>query len=299
MKILGVDTDAVDSGFSPPSAGRTMILDGDSLCYVVAAQCAKLDTAIRRFKQGVLELMFITKCSSARIHLTAHDSAKFGRYRVIATKPYQGNRNGKSKPALLEAVREAAANPKNWLPNTEVFLHRDVEADDACMRDSYELMQHGVLVSEDKDLRSTPYPWYDSDLAKVDTLPAPHWVELGSTKGGKLKLIGRGHQFFWAQMLAGDTADNVRGLQKYNGRDIGAAQAVKVLSTCNTLYATVNTVLDLYRAIDQNPIPEGWLLWLQRSHDDTFVKYLQQQELTPENKAFIKDCLEREWYWEE
>src|SRR5690606_41907249 len=52
---------ALTPQFEGAKRGRTLILDGDGLCYVVAATVKTLPTAIRHFQQRVLELMFLTR----------------------------------------------------------------------------------------------------------------------------------------------------------------------------------------------------------------------------------------------
>ncbi len=282
--------------FGGMDPGKTLILDADSACYVIAARVKTIPTAIRHFQMAVLERMFLTGCGTAICHLTASDSLKAGRGDIIAKKPYQGNRTGKAKPSLLEPIRQAVADESNWLPEFRVEYHRDLEADDACMMDAYRLGEYGVMSSDDKDLRLTPYPYYEKSKGKV--MPSAGfgsvWPE--RTDGGTLKLVGQGVMFFWAQMLMGDNADNVLGLRRYKGGLIGPAKTFEVLGKLNTETAVANFVIDAYKQIDQNPLPEGWLMWLLRWPGDNFWKYLESIELTVENKTFLQSCLTREWF---
>lgn len=39
-----------------------------------------------------------------------------------------------------------------------------------------------------------------------------------------------GHKWFWLQMLQGDTADHIPGLEKYEGKDCGAVTAATLLA---------------------------------------------------------------------
>ena len=130
MLIQGIDVDSLPDQFEGYVQGRTLVLDGDGPCYVISSTVKRLDTAIRNYQQYILTQLFLTKSQDCRIHLTAKDSTKAGRYNVKAIKPYQGQRKGKDKPALLEPLREAIALPQNWLPEFEVLLHRELEADD-------------------------------------------------------------------------------------------------------------------------------------------------------------------------
>ncbi len=227
--IQGIDTSALADQFQSAVPGRTLIIDGDGPCYVAAATVKRLDTALRNFQQEILKRMFLAGASDCRIHLTARDSDKHGRFRVKAGKPYQVNRKSKSKPPLLEPLRELVADNSTWLDDYSVLLHRELEADDGMIQDAYRLGDNGVICSEDKDLRMTPYPYYEIDRGQVQPGQPVGWVSIKHTPSGTPKLTGQGPLFFWAQMLMGDTADNVQGVARYNGKLCGAVGAFDVL----------------------------------------------------------------------
>jgi hypothetical protein len=294
MVINGIDVTLLPKQFAG-ARGRTLIIDGDGPCYVAAATVKRLDTALRRFQQHVLTRLFLTKAERASIHLTAHNSQKAGRFKVRGVQPYQGNRTSKTKPPLLEPLRQLVAQRENWLEEYDVKLHYALEADDGMMIDSYNLGEHGVIDSEDKDLRMTPWQWYDSKMNKV-LPPEPFgWLQPSCMPSGTAKLIGRGPLFFWAQMLMGDQADHVRGLLKLGNSKVGPALAYETLRHTQSEQEAANVVLDAYRAINQNPLPEGWMLWLLRTHDDTVLRYLRGLALTDENAAFIDRMDNEDW----
>lgn len=296
-KGLKFSPDSLPDQFGGAVAGTTLILDGDSACYVIAATVKTIPTAIRHFQMEVLKLMFLTKTEDARVHLTASDSLKAGRGLVLASKPYQGNRTGKAKPALLEAIRQAVSMPENCLPEYTVELHRNLEADDACIMDAYRLKDKGVLCSADKDLRLTPYPYYKRSTGQVMAGVGFGFLELEYTPAGQVKMGGLGRKFFWAQMLMGDAADNVRGLESYNGKPIGVVNAFELIGAEGADESEIaNTVLDLYARVDQNPLPEGWLMWLLRTPDDNFWKYVTSLNLRPEIREYLEYCAQKKWF---
>lgn len=295
MIINGVDTNAVADQFAGLHTGITLIHDGDGDCYVAAATAKRLDTAIRNFQQAILKRMFMVRAQDAKIHLTARDSDKHGRFRVKASKPYQGNRTGKAKPALLEPLREAVADNSTWLQEYDVVLHRQLEADDGMIQDAYTLKEFGVISSADKDLRMTPYPYYEEARGQVMPSQPVGWISIKHTEGGNAKLTGQGPMFFWGQLLAGDTADNIRGIQKLDGKLCGIDGAYNALKDCITINDAANIVLDGYRKINQNVIAEGWLLWLTRWENDNVINYLHELDLSPANKDFVIDCSMRDW----
>lgn len=298
MIVQGVDLSALPDQFGGYTPGRTLILDGDGPCYVVAATVKRLDTAIRRYQQDMLKYLFLTNSERARVHLTAHDSAKANRHYVNAVKPYQGQRKGKDKPSLLEPLRQAMADRSNWLPEFEVFYHRELEADDGMMHDAYFFKENGVIRSEDKDLRMTPYPYWDIKTGRLMQGEPVGWLEMEYTPSGTAKCVGQGPVFFWAQMLMGDTADHIQGILRYGGQLCGPKKAHDVLVPLIHLGidAVANHVLDHYRAIDQNPIAEGFLLWMQRWPGDSVLQYFSELSLTDANRRYIHECYSRNWF---
>lgn len=295
MIVQGVDLSTLGSQFENRVQGRVLILDGDGPCYVAASQVKRVDTALRHFKQIVLKEMFMANAEFCHVHLTARDSFKNGRFNVIAEKPYQGNRNGKTKPPLLEPLREAVANNENWLPEYHVRLHRHLEADDGMMQDAYVLGDRGVMRSDDKDLRMTPYPYYCAETGRVMQGTPFGWLT-PKVLTSSVKLVGQGPLFFWAQMLMGDTADNIKGVRKLHGKLCGPDAAYKALKDAKDIHEAANIVFDAYRAENQNIIAEGYLLWLLRSHDDHVLKYFNEMQLTEQNRRFLDECTKRDWY---
>lgn len=293
--IQGINLADLPDQFDNAVQGRTLILDGDGPCYVASATAKRIDTALRNFQSEMLKRMFLTKASDIRIHLTARSSDKHGRFRVKAAKPYQGQRKGKSKPALLEPLRELVADNSTWLDEYNVVMHRELEADDGMIQDAYRLGEHGVISSEDKDLRMTPFPYYEQRTGMVMPGQPEGWISIKHTDAGNAKMVGQGPMFFWAQMLSGDTADNIAGLLKYNGKLCGVMGTFDVLKDVTTVNDAANLVLDGYRKINQNAVAEGWLLWLTRWHKDNVIEYMRSLALSPENLDFVNDCVHRDW----
>ena len=306
LKRFGVDPRALSTNTSvriPKSTtGRILLYDGDGACYQHTNGVAKIETALRRFHEDIEIHMHLAKCSSARVHLTPRGCYKNGRHLLNTVKPYQANRNGKQKPPLLEVLRAQAQQYFKDHPKIEILAHHDIEADDGLMIDAYSL-KNTVMISADKDLRINPFESYDVEEGRHLVLPNGDtfgWIDrkFWNTPSGKVssKLIGKGTRFFLAQMLMGDTVDNVQGILKYDGKLCGEASAYNALHKLDCEHDAVNLVLDSYRKIDQNPIPEAYALWLLRDRDDNAYKYFTQFELTTANKEFLDDCyFNRAW----
>lgn len=301
MKLLAeLETLDLPSQLQPPRVqGRVLIYDADSLCYRASATVKKLKTGVSRFQEGVLEQMFYTESESAEVHLTHKDCDKAGRGRIKGVKAYQANRTGTKRPELLHALRAEVCKPESSRPEYTTYLHMNVEADDACMISAYHLKDNGVLLSEDKDLRCTPYPFYDAYTGKIIKAEGIGHLWEHVTEAGNKSVHGIGRVFFWAQMLMGDTADNIGALQEYKGQRIGAMRTLEVLEpffNSEDESEVANLVLDAYREIDQNPYPEGYLLHMMRAWGDSFHKLITELDITTKNKVFLEDCLTRDWF---
>ena len=281
--------------------GRVLILDGDGPAYVAAATVARLDTAIRRFQLSVLETMYMCGAESALVHFTASGGSKGNRYRMVGVKPYQGNRDNKEKPSLLEPLREAMSLEENMTPDMRCWLHTDIEADDAMMHDAYQFRERGVIVSDDKDLRCTPWLYYDKDTGTVRGAVTDGVGELWVKKtAGGTKLLGHGPVFFWAQLLMGDTADNVAGLVRdAANKQVGPVYTHKALAPLlqHGIDAVANAVIEKYAAVGQNPWPEAWCLHIQRSRGDTVMAYFNTIKWSQQNAAFLAWAYaQKGWY---
>lgn len=289
----------LDNQFAVASSGATVLIDGDILAYNVTANVAKLSTAIRRFQQEVLKAVFLTGAERAIVHLTSSSGDKNKRKLIVADLPYQSNRAGKAKPPLLEALRVSMSKESNWLDMFECYLWEDMEADDALMIDAYRLKDKGIMYSVDKDLRQTPHPYYEIKTGKLfPALDGIGWVDLRYTEGssGAGKLTGHGELFLWTQMLAGDKVDNVKGLRKAHGKNIGDTSAVAEMQGITDREEMIDKVMWLYSAIGQNPIPELWMLYLLQAPDKTAIDYLMELPMSIKMKKWI-DKLLKEVKW--
>lgn len=295
MIVCGVDLSSLGSQFEGFTPGRTLIIDADGPAYAAAATVKTVGTGLRKFQQNILAQMFMAKAERAELHLTASTSAKAGRFNIIAAKPYQGNRKNKAKPPLLEPLRQAIAHESNWLAEYDATMHHLLEADDGMMMSAYRLGKDGVVWSEDKDLRMTPYVYFERKTNQLIEVKGFGSLYL-DTSTSTTKCLGYGLKFFWAQMLMGDQADHIQGVAKLNGALCGPVAAFNALNPIDDENEAANFVIDAYRTINQNPIPEGWLLWLLRREGDTFWVYLNELQWSPANRAFLDDCVRRQWF---
>lgn len=282
LERLGIDPSKLQ-GNMQVTKQRTLVLDADGAAYRAAATAKTLKTVLRRFVTEVLEYMFLTNSNAARLHLTAAGGYKGGRSEYPSFRPYQGNRTGKSKPALLEPLRELLGTPQAvemGLPEDwYVQLNRFWEADDTCTMDSYILKDDSIVVSDDKDLRMTPYPYYEMSLSSISTIPDRFGYIAEHPSNGSYP-IGHGTKYFWLQMLMGDTADNIRGIDKLNGKNCGQVAAMEYLRDVTCEQECAEKVLWAYAKINQDALAEAQLLWMRRSNEDCALTYLNELQLS-------------------
>lgn len=197
---------------------------------------------------------------------------------------------------MVEPLRQAVAQRDSWLAEYVVIMHHELEADDGMIQDAYLYKENGLVWSDDKDLRMTPYPYWCKEKGMILPSQPVGWLQPKFTPAGTMKLIGQGPLFFWAQMLMGDTADHVQGVLRYNGKLCGPAAAYTALGQTTCIHEAANIVLDAYRAIDQNPLPEAYLLWLLRWDGDSALAYINSLDLSEDNRRYINECDTREWF---
>lgn len=299
--------------FDRNEKATTLHVDADSLIYKVAATTNNLETAKRRYVNEVLTLHFLADAALTRLHLTPKHCTKAGRFKVIAAKPYQGNRLKGKKPELVEPLRYAVGREQLKLPPEIQVVFNDVyEADDsvvtACTEDP-----EAIYYSEDKDLdclRSRKLCQHE--LRVLPVVNGLGWLAMKilSTK----KVVGRGPIFFWAQMLMGDGADNIKGITKANGRLCGPAATFALLQEflipqqdieiphfvipTTTEADVARFVLGLYKDTGQNPWPEAWLLWLYPHEGYNFHKHVTALGLLDDSElgVWLKQQLKTKWF---
>jgi len=288
--VLGVDLDAeVEPLFESATPGTVLLSDGDGAAYRAAATAKTLPTAYRRFIQEILAEQFMTKTASSEVYLTSKDSLKAHRALYPTFKPYQGNRNGKKKPALLEPLRHYLANDPQGLPDgMTIEMEHYWEADDRLIMRAHALGDAAVMRSDDKDLRLTPGPYYENETGVIDRITGRFgWISEAYTPAGSLKIKGHGTKFLWAQMLYGDAADNVRGLDRLDGRLIGERGTLEFLQPIECEHEAANRILWAYAKHKQDALAEAQMVWLRRSEHDCAFKYFMELELDKSLKDWL------------
>ena len=156
---------------------------------------------------------------------------KSGRDTMATVKPYQENRDPDAP--IKVRVREL----RNLLANYEsehikVIVGHFFEADDLMCIEQEKMIAAGrvkdsVLMSGDKDLWMVQGYHADPKTGRqwlVDGYGKTEYREVGNVKP---KLVGEGTSWFWHQMIMGDKADNIPGLEKIDNVTLDRYQPLK------------------------------------------------------------------------
>jgi len=167
------------------------------------------------------------------------------RYKEAVTKEYKGNRKV-DKPLHYHNTRAY------MLSQFEVIVSNGLEADDEL---AMYLLNHPdtILCTVDKDLRQVPGRHYSWSIGQRHSIPVYDVNEFGTMElvisEKSKKLSATGLMSFFAQVLMGDTVDNVQGI-----KGLGPVTAYEILSPCITEMELFLATANKYRQV----YPEDW-----------------------------------------
>lgn len=205
------------------------------------------------------------------------------RKNIAKAKPYKGNRK-QEKPYHFHNLRAY------MLSQYDCVVTDGMEADDLICINLYEDFNHCdserkpeyICCSRDKDLRMCPGWHYGWQCGKQEQFGPTFIDELGHleiSQGTPKKLRGTGLKFFYAQLITGDTVDNIPGLPKR-----GPAFAYKLLAECGSEVECFKAVKQAYEEV----FGEVWedalreqtdLLWMIRElNEDGSLKFYEWPE---------------------
>ena len=226
MIVNGIDLDGLGAhapSLSIPDTvkGRVVHIDADFLAYQTTATKAEgddrtFDDMKHNASVAVQTIKDMAGAQHVHLHVTPSGSDKGKRYEIAILKEYQGNRADKEKPKYLNLMRQWLVKEYNGT------LHQFCEADDGMSAHQYRAIKEGnrnlsIIASKDKDLSMVPGLHLDWDTGEIINADDFGSIWMDDTKSTK-KLKGFGWKFFWAQMLMGDTADNISGLPLVHAR---------------------------------------------------------------------------------
>lgn len=305
------DAEAITDRSLPKVPGRVLHVDGDYLAYYASGNDECSPATARRNAQHIVETgLALTGSEKAVVHLTAATSGKAERYLIATVKDYQGQRTG-TKPKNWEGLREYLEQDRPGF-TSKLWAHR--EADDgiaACAQFAVNNGRLDAILSRDKDMRMLPgvhLNWTQNEY--LTTVPADAFGVWGDD--GDLY----GPAFFWKQMLMGDTADNIPGLEftylaTVAGKEpkmtkVGAKTAEKILQGIDNnadAYGCVRAHYERgYRFKGDHGefgadrfIEQACLLWLRRDPKATISNFVEHFKgiVEPDIRAANDRLLER------
>tara|TARA_R110000851_G_scaffold57574_7_gene134070 strand:- start:4120 stop:5121 length:1002 start_codon:yes stop_codon:yes gene_type:complete len=266
---------------------RELQYDADFACYEVA-DLEK--TASHDFKH-LLDHIEMKRALSGSETVMAHITLgeKSGREGMATIKQYQENRDpDASIKVRVRELRHMLAN------HSSAFFNLFYEADDEMIKRQHaRIKKYGwdssVIMSGDKDLWMGQGWHCDAKTGRMYFVKGYGKTEYREVGNVKPKLVGEGRSWFWHQMIMGDTADNIPGLEKItNGMlDVykplkggkprkdgsglcGEGKAVIVLDGVTTDKEACNRVWYLYAdyygvTAMERFIEQAYLLWMQRN----------------------------------
>lgn len=271
--------------------GRTLQFDADFACYEVADM---EKPASENFK-NLLDMLHMKRVMAGAEFINCFITLgyKSGRETMATVKAYQENRDPDAPIKVrVRELRNILANYESH--NVKVIVGHFFEADDLMCRYQNEAIEQGsvedsVLMSGDKDLwmvqgyhacAKTGRLWLVDGYGKTE------YREVGNVKP---KLVGEGTSWFWHQMIMGDKADNIPGLEKIDNVTLdryqplksgkprasgsglcGEAKAVAMLANARTDKEAAKIVYTAYwefygaHAMTRF-IEQAYLLWMQRN----------------------------------
>lgn len=266
-------------GIAPP--GTVAHVDGDYCAYYCAGNDdMDAGSARRNLLSRLDKIKFVSGADSIVLHLTDRASKKGLRYFAATIKPYQGQRNSGRKPKNWEVLREYMEQYEGDKFRVKNWMER--EADDGLAYAAHTAAAVGklaVLVTADKDMRMLPgrhVVWKTNELVEV---PFNAWEVIGCD--GETY----GHKWFWLQMLMGDTADNIPGLEAFikpNGKEakMGKATAYAQLTEATSNAEAYAVVAGLYCGFYGDEgydrmAEQACLLWLRNDRHANLRNFMQ------------------------
>lgn len=249
----------------PVVPGRVLHIDGDLLAYWAGGS---EDTTVAESRGRAISKINALRdqagAESVVLHLTASSSTKGDRFIIATLKPYQGQRKSGRKPKNWGYLREWLEGYGGDLFRPKLWSSR--EADDGVALCAYDSIAKGkgliAMSSGDKDFRMLPGIHVNWNTYEVTTVPHGAYDVIG-TDGKQY-----GFKWFFQQLLQGDTADNIPGLPKFQGKTVGEKTAEKLLAGTTCAEAAYQVVLGCYREnygddARMRLTEQAMLLWLR------------------------------------
>ena len=218
------------------------LLDSDILAYRIGFACKDEDVSVALSRVDKLIIDILMACDHGdflydewQLYLTGGNNF---RKDIATTAVYKGNRTA-PKPQHLPALRQ------HMIDKWGAVVAEGQEADDAIAIEGTKLGDSCIMVSLDKDFDQIP-GWHYNFVKKTH-----YYVDKTA-----------GDRFFYTQILTGDTADNIIGINK-----VGPVKAAKILAGAVTEKEMYDACVEAHGSADR-VIENARLLWLRRYENE-------------------------------
>jgi hypothetical protein len=232
------------------------LVDGDIITYRSGfAGNDKVEASLGNAKLLLKNVLDEVNASGYQVYLTAADRSNF-RYERAKTQEYKGNRKNAPKPKFYKEIREYLVN--HW--GAQVIYNQ--EADDAL---GINQDQHTIVCSIDKDLNMIPgwhYNFVKKEKYFIDDDDPLNFTTEVKSKRTTYKMDRGGIKWFYAQMLLGDTGDNIPGVRGY-----GPVKVYETLKDCfleDDMISSVWEVYERHKLTYERFLEVADLLWIRR-----------------------------------
>jgi len=265
---------------------RTALIDSDILIYEVGVQGQYIDPyidpdnnlVIKSFDhvkevmdQKIAEITRRSESDCARIFLSGPNNF---RKEIAKKKVYKDNRKDSVKPYHYENLRAYL------ISRYQAEVSDGIEADDLiCIAQTEALAreEETIICSRDKDLRQCQ-GWHYTWECGAQPEKSPYFVKgFGEltphyAKNGKMdRLYGTGNKWFLAQLLMGDSTDNIPGLKGW-----GPNKVYNLLGEVDDYKTGLAKVVEQYQGFywDEDDYVDRWprelieqakLVWMIRT----------------------------------
>jgi DNA polymerase-1 len=313
MELVNAAAEDLGPQIAPPATpvpGLILHVDGDYLAYYASGneECTE-----GQARMNALDLLASAKASSGAtrivVHNTASGATKGERYVIATVRLYQGQRDPGRKPKNYYYMRDWLLGYSGDIFTSKTWVAR--EADDGisacCVHAVSTPVGYAAIFTRDKDMQMLPglhVEW----LSRETLMVPPGTYEIRHAwRDGKEKVYGL--KWFWLQMLMGDTADNIPGLEGYATTNAKGVEVFKPMGektaeqflegTKNSAEAFVivrKLYKDYYDAKNINWadrfVEQAALLWLRTDNRASVSNFSSNQGCSNISASFCTEVLE-------
>lgn len=274
-----------------------LLIDGDILVYRLgfAAQARDhgvepIQHAIHLVKKCIKEMTHRFETENIKIYLTSGDRSNF-RFAIATTLPYKGNRDKNINPKAPDKPYHYDNLRRYILYKYNTTMVTGIEADDAMgIAQMYNIDNpdlQTIICSIDKDMDMIPGLHYNFVTDELYSCDDPGELMLSSSKR---KLRGTGYKWFYAQMLLGDSSDNIPGIPMFG--PVKTYDALKDMNDEESMWKAVERIyLDrlmdsglTYEQVYDRLYEVADLLWIWRKPHDCKSSELKLLDKIPEGE---------------